>query len=140
MIDFLRSIFFKDFWLKLVSLGLAILVYVVVSTLIGRQQVATGEIMDKHRIFQDVPVTLVSARGDVSQYRCEPETVTVTVQGTSKTIEGVDASGLQVMADLTYWDPQRGEEQLLLVTTPAGTAPLQVTPPRVQIVPPEQQP
>ena len=64
----------------------------------------------------------------------------VRVQGTRETIKELNVADIRAMADLTYWDPQRGEEQVVLVTTPAGTALMQVTPSTVQIVPPEQQP
>ena len=139
MINTLRSLLFKDFWLKLVSLALAILVYALVSAR-NRPQAASEELMDTIRTFADVPVKLVSSRADVQKHRCQPVRVSVTVQGTSQTIKGMDENDLHAMVDLSYWDPQRGEEQLVLVTTPPGTSPMQVKPATVKIIPPEQQP
>jgi len=138
MIDTLRSLLLKDFWLKLVSLALAILVYALVSAR-NQPEVPTDELMDNFKTVE-VPVRLVSASGEVGRHRCKPAKVAVRVQGTRETIKELNVADIRAMADLTYWDPQRGEEQVVLVTTPAGTALMQVTPSTVQIVPPEQQP
>jgi len=74
LIKFFHHIFFDDFWLKLFSMALALLIWLVVSFASEKEKV-------KERVFAAVPVQVVSTASDVRSFQAIPERIEVTVRG-----------------------------------------------------------
>ena len=83
MIKFLRQLVFEDFWLKLLSLGLAVLIWVTVSF---ASQKETGT---ARHVFHALPVAVLSATDDMRAFKVVPSTVEVTVQGDVGTVQSL---------------------------------------------------
>lgn len=138
MIAFLQRLFFHDFWLKLFSLVLAVLIWLTVSFAIERgggdsQRAPTLGLNFKQRPFVGLPVVLLSSAIDVHEFKVEPKTVDVTVQGDAKTIDRLQPSDIRVLVDLTGIEAARELRKRIDVSTPPGVSHVRVIPSEVQI-------
>ena len=133
MIDFLRRLFVEDFWWKLFSLGLAILIWLTV-TFVSQKEPGTAP-----RVFSDVPVTVVSSREDVHSFKVSPSTVEVTVQGKPDVLQSLQSEDIQAIVDLTGVATARELHESVEVAVPAGITFMRVAPEEVQVIfPPER--
>jgi hypothetical protein len=138
MIAFFRRLFFHDFWLKLFSLTLAVLIWVTVSFAIerggGEQPRGPGLALSfKQRTLVGLPVVLLSSAIDVHEFKVEPKTVDVTVQGDAKILDRLQPSDIRVLVDLTGIEAAHDLRKRIDVSTPAGVSHVRVAPPEVQI-------
>jgi len=140
MMQFLKNLLLKDLAMKLAALGLAVALWATVTTMIDKTERERGVVMNSNKLFQGLPVSVVSGRGDVSRYRVSPETVNVFVQGTPDAIEALDMAAVKAVVDLTDWDGRAGQPAEVWVLTPRGTAVVRVSPPEVNVIPPEPDP
>src|SRR5437660_11063137 len=104
MITFIRDLFFKDFWLKLLSFSLAVLIWITVSLAIQKEvSPAAGLVLTttSRRIFSNLPVVIMSSASDVRTFRVNPNEVEVTVEGEPKRLESLQAKDIRVIVDLT---------------------------------------
>jgi YbbR domain-containing protein len=142
MIAFFRRLFFHDFWLKLFSLVLAVLIWLTVSFAIQRGGGATQPpvlgLNFKQRPFVGLPVVLLSSAIDVHEIRVEPKTVDVTVQGDARTIDRLQPSDNRVLVDLTGIEAARDLRKRIDVSTPPGVSHVRVIPSEVQITIPQK--
>jgi YbbR domain-containing protein len=139
MIDFLRRLVFHDFWLKLFSLALAMLIWLTVSFAIRKDVSPTGTFkLNVHqKTFSQMPVVLLSSAADLRDVRISPKEVEITVEGDSKIIEQLQAREIRAMVDLTGIEAARDLRKRIDISTPAGISPVRVIPEEVQItIPP----
>jgi YbbR domain-containing protein len=127
MIAFLRHLLFDDFWLKLFSLALAVLIWLIV-TFYSQKEGAT-----KERVFAAIPVQVVSTTADVRGFLVSPERVEVTVKGDAKTVDNLLENNLRVRVDLTGLEAARNLRKTVEVVVPAGVTCLKAAPHEVQI-------
>lgn len=128
MIAFLRNLIFEDFWLKLFSLALAVLVWLTV-TFASQRDAQTED-----RVLSHLPVTVVSATEDVRNFKVSPNEVQVRVRGDAKTIQNVQSKQIRVMVDLTGVTTARELRKRVEVSVPPGVAYLRVVPEEVQVI------
>ncbi len=136
MITFIRDLLFKDFWLKLFSLALAVLIWFTVSFAIKREvsplpslQISSGE-----RTFFNLPVVVMSSAADVRNFRVNPKEVEVTVQGDSKSLNKLQSKEIHVLIDLTDIEPVGDLHKRIEVSTPPGVTHVRVYPQDVQVI------
>ena len=136
MITFLRNLFFKDFWLKLFSLGLAILTWFTVSFAIRNEVSPIGSLTltTQQMTFFNVPVVVMSAASDVHNFRVDPKEVTVTVQGEPRVLEKIGSKSIRAMIDLTGTDAAGDVSKRIEVSTPAGVTHVRVIPQEVKVI------
>ncbi len=136
MIAFFRQLVVHDFWLKLFSLALAILVWVTVSFAIRHQgsPVNTMGLAIKERPFYNLPVIVLSSAEDVRNFRVSPSEVEVTVQGDAKIVDNLRAKDIRTMVDLTGVEAAKDLRRRIEVSTPPGVTHVRISPPDVQIV------
>ncbi len=133
MIDFLRKLLLEDIWLKLFSLALAILVWLIV-TFASQKDVG----IDK-RVFSRLPVSVLASAEDVHNFRVSPAEVEVTVQADPRTLQNLQSKDLRPMVDLTGVGVARDLRKRIEVSVPAGVTPMRVIPEQVQVIfPPER--
>jgi YbbR domain-containing protein len=133
MIKFLRHLFLDDFLLKLFSLALAVVVWLIV-TFASQKGAGTTP-----RVFYDLPVTVLSSAEDVRNFKVSPNEVIVTVEGDAKTVQNLQSKDVRVTVDLTGVGTARDLRKRIEVSVPAGIACMRVAPEEVQVIfPPDR--
>ena len=134
MIAFLRNLLLEDFWLKLFSLMLAVLLWLTVS--FARRK-DSG--IDKQVLPKTLPVAILALAEDVHNFRVSPSEVEVTLQGNPKTLQSLQTNDLRAFVDLTGVGAARDLRKRIEVSVPAGVTPLSVIPEEVQVIfPPDR--
>ena len=126
MIKFLRDLFFADFWLKLFSLALAVLIWLTVSFAVEKEI--------KVRTFSKLPVSVMSTAEDVRHLRVRPSEVEVTVQGEGSLVRGLRPSDIRAMVDVTGIEGSHALKKRIDVSIMAGISLIRVEPPEVEII------
>jgi hypothetical protein len=133
MITFLRKLVFEDFWLKLFSLALAVLIWLTV-TFVSQKDVWTDK-----RVFSNLPVTVLASAEDVHGFRVNPAEVEITVQGDPRILQNLQNKDIRPMVDLTGVGVARELRKRIEVSVPAGVTPMRVAPAEVQVIfPPDR--
>jgi len=133
MIKFLRHLFLDDSLLKLFSLALAVVVWLIV-TFASQKQAGTTP-----RVFYDLPVTVFSSAEDVRNFKVSPNEVILTVEGDAKTVQNLQTKDIRVMVDLTGVGTARELRKRIEVSLPAGVTCMRVAPEEVQVIfPPDR--
>ncbi len=137
MIAYLRHLFFYDFWLKLFSLTLAVLIWITVSLAIQKEvSPAAGlTLTTPGRVtFYHLPVVVLSSASDVRTFKVNPKEVEVTVEGDTKRLQSLQPQDIRVIVDLTGIESARELTKRIEVSTPAGITHVLVAPQEVQII------
>ncbi len=140
MITFLRQLIVHDFWLKLFSLALAVMVWVIVSFALRQQGSPVNPlgISIKERSFYNLPVVVMSSAEDVSSFKVNPNEVEVTVRGDSQIVDMLKSRDIRALVDLTGAKPEPGLRKRIEISTPPGVSHVSVVPAEVQVVFPAQ--
>jgi len=135
----MREWIIKDFWWKLFSVLLAVAVWVTIHKY--RQDDLRPGPASVEITYNDVPVAIVSAAGDVHDFRVAPATVSVTVSGSRNVMGILQANQIHAFVDVTAFDPaSKILRQRVEVSTPAGVSLTSVDPMQVGIIlPPKKQ-
>ena len=129
----LRHLFIEDFWWKLFSLGLAILIWLTV-TFVSQKEPGTAP-----RVFSDVPVTVVSSTDDVRAFKVSPSVVDITVRGDADALQNLRSKDIRALVDLTGVAAARDLRKPVTVSVPAGITFMGARPQEVQVVfPPDR--
>lgn len=129
MADLSRNILFRNFGWKLLSLALAIVIWLTIKALSAEQ----GQ---SERMFVNLEVQIVSSTADVRAYRIEPRSVNVTVKGRPGAVGRLTEREIRVFADVTSMDVTQSFRQHLEVAVPNGITVVRFEPTEVQITPP----
>jgi len=132
---------FGHIWLKLFSVGLAVLIWVTVSFAIRNESLQAASVTANlpTRVFY-LPVLVVSAAADVREFHVAPDHIEVTVWGEASNLAQLQDKDIRVMVDLTDIESTRGMTKRVEVSTPPGITLKSVDPGIVQIVvPPKHQ-
>ena len=135
MIAFLQHLVFHDFWLKLFSLVLAVLIWFTVSLAIQKETspVASLARNTAQRTFLRLPVVVLSSAEDVRQIEIHPKEVEVTVEGEPRTLQNVQGKDIRAIVDLTGIKAAELRKRIE-VSTPAGVTHVRVAPQEVEII------
>jgi len=134
MITFLRNLVVEDFWLKLFSLLLAVLLWLTVTFASGKDSGA-----DQRVISKMLPVTILASTGDVHNFRVSPSEVAVTVQGNPKTLQNLQTNDILAIVDLTGVGAARDLRKRIEVSVPTGVTIMRMIPEDVQVIfPPDR--
>lgn len=136
MMAFLHSLLFKDLWLKLFSLALAVLMWFTISSAIqqGTSSAASlglGSITQ--RTFSGLPVSVLSSARQVQSSKVQPETVNVIVEGDARVLNSLQRGDIKVVVDLTDIETAQELKKRLEVSKPAGVALVRVEPEQVRV-------
>jgi YbbR domain-containing protein len=140
MIALLRDLFLRDFWLKLFSLALAVLIWLTVSFAI-RKEVSPASVLSGatgEKTFSNVPVLIMSAAADVRSFKVNPGEVTVKVRGEIKLVEQLQPKDIQALVDLTGIESARALTKRIQISTPPGITYVSVDPLEVRIIVPQK--
>src|SRR5262245_31280083 len=122
MLLFFRDLIFKDFWLKLFSLALAVLIRLTVSLAIEKEvtPIPTLAFQNATRTFFNLPVSVLSSAQDVRSFKVEPSEVQVMVEGEAQILERLQAREIRVMVDLSGIEAATDLLKRIDVSMPAG--------------------
>jgi YbbR domain-containing protein len=136
MIMALREIITRDWLWKLLSLALAVAIWLMVNPLSQGPAKATVNSLTGAETgsFTNLPVSvLMSSATDVREVKVEPDTVTVTVNGPPEMISAMTGQEILVILNLTGIEAARGLRKRVEVTVPAGVAFMSVEPSQVNV-------
>ena len=135
MNTFLRNLVLEDFWLKLFSLMLAVLLWLTVTVASRKDPGADQRVPPKMLL----PVTILASAEDVHNFRVSPGEVQVTLQGNPKTLQNLQTNDIRAFVDLTGVAAARDLHKRIEVSVPAGVTALRVKPEEVQVIfPPDR--
>jgi hypothetical protein len=140
MIIFVRNLFIRDFWLKLLSLVLAILIWKIVSLAIRHEvSPAAGPLLGIETSYKDVPVLIMSTAEDVRSFKVNPTMVEVSVRMDATKAPQIQADDIRAIVDLTGIESARDLRREIRVITPPDVTFVRVVPDHVDvIVPPKK--
>jgi len=127
----------KNIWLKLFSLGLAVLIWFTINLAIKNQLPAAGPMplsSSDRRVLPNLPVLVMSSADNVHDVRVSPKEVEVTVQGESRTLKNLKPQDIRVVVDLSVIQAAHDLRTRIAVWTPPGVTEVRVDPEEVQVI------
>ena len=125
-----KSLFQESLWQKLFALGLAILIWLTVSS---SEAVRFGALdVESVQEISGVPIVVLTRAADVWRYEVRPDRVSVTLRGPSGLLSAVTAMRMEAYVNLVELDQASGEVEIH-VNAPAGTRVVEVDPSRVLV-------
>ena len=136
MMRFLRNLILEDFWLKLFSLVLAVLIWLTVSFAIRKETspISALSFALPDRTFLNLPVLVMSSAEDVRNFKVDPNEVAVTVQGEARLLQSLQSKDIHALVDLTGLTATGEVYKHIEVSTPPGVTHVQVVPPMVRVI------
>jgi YbbR domain-containing protein len=138
MIATFRSVVYKDFWLKLFSFVLALLIWFTVSVSIDKEGARNPLIPAEQRTFAGLPVTILSSAEDARTLVVEPKEVDVTVEGNPKILRALRPKDIRAIVDLTNIRSAERLSKRIEVSSPAGVSLVRVEPEDVKVIIPSK--
>jgi hypothetical protein len=130
----LRDLILKNLGWKVLSLGLAIAIWLTVRAAIDERGGASV------RTFDEIPIQIVSSTTDVRAFRVDPDKVGITVQGPSQMINVLTDREIRAFVDLTWADTSQNFNRPIRIATPPGITLMRVDPADVTVVVPSRSP
>jgi hypothetical protein len=127
----------KDFWWKLFSLILAVVIWLTVYK-IREEPVIPAAVTGVPLTYGSLPVLVVSTAADVHDFRVLPGAVSVKVSGPAEVMAVLQANQIHPILDLTDITVMRNLKRRVEVSTPPGVTLVSVEPAEVNIVFPPQ--
>lgn len=135
----MRDLFIKDWGWKLLSLGLAVAIWLTVHRILEESNSPVVHPGGSTLTFGNLPVLVEAAAADVHLCRVTPSAVSVTVGGTSDAIAALQADEVRATVDLTDVNTPTNLQRQVDVSVPTGITLIKVEPQTVSvIVPPKQ--
>ena len=134
MIIFVRNLVVKDFWLKLFSLVLAILIWLTVNFSINKEVSPWAALIGRTADETDipgVPVFVPPLNGRV--VKVEPANVRVTVRGEPNLVKNLQAPDIRAQVNLAGVESASGLRWPVEIVLPKGVAFTHVEPSEVEV-------
>ena len=140
MIAFLRTLILHDFWLKLLSFVLAVLIWITVTfaqTGGGRSFLLNRNA--EEQTYYHIPVQILVSAAEIRSFKVNPSDVEVKVSGDPGKLRTLRYEDIQAVVDLTGIESARGLHKRIKVTTPsADLIVVQVVPDEVEVIVPQR--
>lgn len=132
----MHDIFLKDFGWKLLSLCLAVVIWLTVHKILSETPDTSPEARISTLIYSNLPVRAVSSVADVSGYQLDPATVEVTLTGPGNVMSQLEEAQIQTTVDLTEAATNKISHAKVLVSPPRGVMVFNVSPEEIRVQPP----
>jgi hypothetical protein len=133
MIVFVRNLVVKDFWLKLFSLALGILIWLTVHFSIDKEvspwSALIGSAVDEKVLTVPVDVPAEDARA----VTVDPAQVQVTLRGDPKLLKGLGTENIRAVVDLAGVETADGLSRHVQLILPPGVSYTQIAPDAVEV-------
>jgi YbbR domain-containing protein len=136
MIPFLQKLILQDFWLKLFSCALAVLIWFTVNIAIKNDISPVASLTlapNDQLVLRDLPIVVLTPANDVGECGVTPKTATVTLQADAASLRNLRKQDVRVLVDLSDWPASHDSRRRIEVSTPAGVAHVRVEPEEVQV-------
>jgi YbbR domain-containing protein len=130
----MRNFFISDWGWKLLSLFLAIAIWLTVHRILHEAYPATSA-GGNPVTYGNLPVQIISPM-DVRNFRVVPATVTVTVNGPAQIMDQLQAGQVHAIVELTNTFSNRDLQRPVEISTPNGVTTVNIDPPQVLVIPP----
>jgi YbbR domain-containing protein len=124
----------KDFSWKIFSVALAVIIWLTVHKIYEEPGASAGSGGGDKVTYDNLPVLLVSATADVSNYRLVQPTVTVTISGSPDAIAVLQANQIRATVDLSGIQTNRDLKWRVDVSVPPRVTLVSVAPPKIGII------
>ncbi len=129
----LRDVIFSNFWLKIFSLALAVLIWFTIRSNLPSEIKSPGEAEGiggtRHFIR---PITVRTGLPGPVELRAKPDEVNITVSGDPTALNGLTEKDIQAFVEIEDIHDLRGLYPIQ-VTTPKGITPVRVLPYAVRV-------
>ena len=135
MIVFARNLVAKDFWLKLFSLALAILIWLTVRFISGESSTSPWLALlgrSPNENVVTVPVQVPS--GTAQKFSVDPPEVQVTLRGDPKVLKNLRKLDIRAQVDLTGIESANGLLRPIEIVLPQGVAYTHLVPDEVEVI------
>lgn len=129
MADLSQHVLFRNFGWKLLSLILAVVIWLTIRAFRNEQDVT-------ERLFPNLSIKIVSGTADVRAFQADPPLGSVTLRGRSGLINRLDAREVHLLTDVSLVDTTQPSRHHLVVTVPNGVTVVRTEPLEVRIIPP----
>jgi YbbR domain-containing protein len=128
--NFLRYILTNNFSWKILSVGLAFVIWLTVKT-------TSAEQGQTERIYLAMPLQIVSSTADVRTHSMDPSVVTVTVRGRAEVVNKLSEREIHCFVDVTSTETTQTFRRRIEVAVPSGITVVQVEPADTVVTPPK---
>ena len=128
----------KDFWWKLFSLILAVVLWLTVYKIRQDPVISAAATSGVPLTYGSLPVMVVSTALDVHDFRVQPGMVAVKVSGSPEVMAVLQANQIHPVVDLTDITGGRNLKRRVEVSTPPGVTLISVEPTEVNVLFPPQ--
>jgi hypothetical protein len=133
MIIFVRNLVAKDLWLKLFSLALGILIWVIVQGSISKDVPLLSALLGRASDENIFTVPVSAPAGDVRTISITPAEVQVTIRGEPKLLKNITADDVRAQVNLSGVESANGLRKRIEVILPAGVAYTRLSPEEVEV-------
>ncbi len=128
--NFLRYLLTNNFSWKVLSVGLAFVIWLTVKT-------TSAEQGQTERIYLALPLQIVSSTADVRTHSIDPGNVTVTVKGRTEVVNRLAEREIHCFVDVTSTETTQNFRRYVEVAVPSGITVVRVEPADVVVTPPK---
>jgi hypothetical protein len=131
-----RHLFLHNFWLKLLSILLASLIWFAVDANIRKEPIKLQTLFrpESSRDFPDRPILVLESPGHISHWRVEPAKATVTVVGPARILERIRESDVAVFVRVAG-SPKAIQPAVVEVHAPSDVSVREISPAAVLVKP-----
>lgn len=130
----LREFISNNFWFKLVSVTLAMMIWVTIYTSIqGKVISRDSRVVTGMTVTFPLAITVVTAAADSRGFTVTPSEVEVTVRGEESVMERLKKTDVQAQVNLVDVKEARGLKKTIRVHTPTNVTLISVTPEEVTV-------
>jgi YbbR domain-containing protein len=133
----------KDFWWKLFSVILAVIIWLTVHKIYEVPGTYAAPAAGSTFTYDNLPVTVVSAAGDARDFRLAPATVKVTVSGPAAIMNTLQIGQVHAVVNIKDTSLVRDSHLPVEISAPNNVTITSVDPSRVLVIippPPEKKP
>ena len=135
MIVFARNLVAKDFWLKLFSLALAILIWLTVRFISGESSTSPWlTLLGRSANENVVTVPVQVPSGTAQKFSVDPPEVQVTLRGDPKVLKNLRKLDIRAQVDLTGIESANGLLRPIEIVLPQGVAYTHLVPDEVEVI------
>jgi hypothetical protein len=131
----LRHVIFKNFWLKLVALALAIMIWFTISYGIDNDfklvQPRLNRVISQE--FLRLPVSIITQPGDARVFSIGPKEVVITAVGEEAVMRKLPKQSIKVYIDLTDFHSRQATNGELRAYAPNGVTVIKINPSVVNV-------
>lgn len=133
MIIFVRNLVVNDFWLKLFSLVLAVLIWLTVHFSINKDVSPWAALIGRSADETVLPVHVSVPVMDARTVKVEPQDVQVTLRGDPKLLNGLRTNDVHAQVNLTDVESASGLRRPVEIVLPEGISYTHVKPAEVEV-------